>query len=401
MPPPGWASASSACCARTPDATAYPARHNPTDGGPRGGTRPYRPAAIDRGRALLATPARDGRPRGGGRRSAAAPDGGGAAGRGPRPDRGRARASARRCWPEPSRARSASSFARIQFTPDLLPSDVTGASMLEGRRASASCPARSSPRCCWPTRSTAPRRAPSRRCSRPWRSARSRSRARRGRCPTRSWCWRPRTRSSSRAPSRCPRRSSTASCCASGSATPSQADERRIAAPLPTPRQPLDARAAGRRRRAAAGAARRGARGPRQPTRSSDYIVALVRATRERTRMSSWAPARAPAWRCTAPPRRWALLDGRDFVLPDDVKAVAPGVLGHRVMLDVDRAAARRDRRGGDRRAGGPGGRRPRRERHRAPPKRAPDDARAGPSASCWPSSARCSARRGWSSSAC
>ena len=46
-----------------------------------------------------------------------------------------------------------------------------------------------------------------------------RSRARPGRCPIRSSCWRPRTRSSSRARSRCPRRSSTGSSSGSGSAT--------------------------------------------------------------------------------------------------------------------------------------------------------------------------------------
>ena len=39
------------------------------------------------------------------------------------------------------------------------------------------------------------------------------------RCPTRSWCWRPRTRSRPRAPTRCPRRRSTASCSRCSSAT--------------------------------------------------------------------------------------------------------------------------------------------------------------------------------------
>ncbi len=33
----------------------------------------------------------------------------------------------------------------------------------------------------------------------------------------------------------------------------------------------------------------------------------------------------------------WAYLSGRDFVLPDDVKALVPAVLGHRIMLDIDR----------------------------------------------------------------
>jgi MoxR-like ATPase len=32
-----------------------------------------------------------------------------------------------------------------------------------------------------------------------------------------------------------------------------------------------------------------------------------------------------------------AYLAGRDFTLPDDVKALAPAVLGHRMVLDIDR----------------------------------------------------------------
>ena len=49
--------------------------------------------------------------------------------RGAPPDRGRARASARRCSARPSPAASTRSVRRIQFTPDLLPSDVTGVSV--------------------------------------------------------------------------------------------------------------------------------------------------------------------------------------------------------------------------------------------------------------------------------
>ena len=33
----------------------------------------------------------------------------------------------------------------------------------------------------------------------------------------------------------------------------------------------------------------------------------------------------------------WAYLAGRDFALPDDVKALVPAVLGHRIVLDIDR----------------------------------------------------------------
>ena len=33
-----------------------------------------------------------------------------------------------------------------------------------------------------------------------------------------------------------------------------------------------------------------------------------------------------------------AALDGRDFVTPDDVKRVAPAVLAHRLVVDLDRS---------------------------------------------------------------
>ncbi len=51
-------------------------------------------------------------------------------------------------------------FRRIQFTPDLLPGDIIGSSVFDGKTSSSSSArARSSPTSCWPTRSTARRRA--------------------------------------------------------------------------------------------------------------------------------------------------------------------------------------------------------------------------------------------------
>ncbi len=66
------------------------------------------------------------------------------------------------------------SFARIQFTPDLIPSDVTGASIFDQRTgaASASVLALSLRTFSSPTRSIARRVRRRRRCSRRWRSAR-------------------------------------------------------------------------------------------------------------------------------------------------------------------------------------------------------------------------------------
>ena len=59
-------------------------------------------------------------------------------------------------------------MSRIQFTPDLLPSDVTGTQMclISALRSSASIPDPSSPTSSWVTRSTGRRRRPSRPCSR-------------------------------------------------------------------------------------------------------------------------------------------------------------------------------------------------------------------------------------------
>ena len=67
-------------------------------------------------------------------------------------------------------------FKRIQFTPDLMPSDITGTNVLEeprpGGGRSGSSPGRSSPTSSWPTRSTGPRPRPRRRSCRRCRSAR-------------------------------------------------------------------------------------------------------------------------------------------------------------------------------------------------------------------------------------
>ena len=64
-------------------------------------------------------------------------------------------------------------FGRVQFTPDLLPADVTGSSIWNQRDSDFEFrPDRSSPTSSSPTRSTARRRRPRRRCSRRCRSGR-------------------------------------------------------------------------------------------------------------------------------------------------------------------------------------------------------------------------------------
>ena len=63
-----------------------------------------------------------------------------------------------------------------------------------------------------------------------------------------------------------------------------------------------------------------------------DYIAALIRGTRENPELESGASPRAGAMLAAAARAR-AALDGRDFVIPDDVKTLASALLRHRVIL--------------------------------------------------------------------
>jgi MoxR-like ATPase len=63
-----------------------------------------------------------------------------------------------------------------------------------------------------------------------------------------------------------------------------------------------------------------------------DYIVDLVRETRQRQQFLSGASPRAASMLATAA-RAWAALQGRDYVIPDDVKALAVPTLQHRLVV--------------------------------------------------------------------
>jgi len=63
-----------------------------------------------------------------------------------------------------------------------------------------------------------------------------------------------------------------------------------------------------------------------------DYIVDLVRATRERPSIAFGASPRAATMLTTAS-RAYAALQGRDYVLPDDLKLLAVPALRHRLVL--------------------------------------------------------------------
>jgi MoxR-like ATPase len=63
-----------------------------------------------------------------------------------------------------------------------------------------------------------------------------------------------------------------------------------------------------------------------------DYIVDVVRATREHSSLEVGASTRA-ANMLAAAARAFAVLSGRDFVIPDDIKFLALPVLRHRLTL--------------------------------------------------------------------
>ena len=156
-----------------------------------------------------------------------------------------------------------------------------------------------------------------------------------GPCPIRSWSWPRRTRSSSRALSRCRKRSLTGSSFDSRLATPTRRDERQIASRYRASADPLSAvepivdgptLLAMREtvRRILVADTGRGVRRRVSCARTRD---------RKEVRIGGSPRASVALYRAA---QAHAFLDGRGFVLPDDVKAVALAVLNHRVILDLD-----------------------------------------------------------------
>ena len=145
----------------------------------------------------------------------------------------------------------------------------------------------------------------------------------------RSWSSPPRTRWRWRARTRCPRRSGTGSPRASPSAT------RR-----PRPSWRCSTRTGPPRRWTSSSRSR----GPATCRSSSPRCAGCTCPTRSRTTSSAWPtpPGRRPELRLGASPRAtlhllrasraWAALDGRDYVIPDDVQRLARPVLAHRLL---------------------------------------------------------------------
>jgi MoxR-like ATPase len=116
---------------------------------------------------------------------------------------------------------------------------------------------------------------------------------------------------------------------------PSREDEARIARRYRASAQPLDA-VATVLEPAELLAMRESVRAVEVSPQVEAYLVDLVRETRDRpeVRLGGSPRSTMALYRAT---QAWAYLDGRDFALPDDVKALVPSVLGHRILVDIDR----------------------------------------------------------------
>jgi MoxR-like ATPase len=116
---------------------------------------------------------------------------------------------------------------------------------------------------------------------------------------------------------------------------PDEGGERRIAARHQAAAEPMDGV-----RRVASGDVVRALRAASRTVRVAEdvegYLVALVRATRDHPDVRLGASPRSSVALYRAA-QAWALLGGRDYVLPDDVRALAHPVLSHRLLLDIDR----------------------------------------------------------------
>ena len=230
-------------------------------------------------------------------------------------------------------------FGRIQFTPDLMPGDIIGANLFNFQTSSVHADARADLH-----RPAAGRRDQPHPAQDAGRAAGGDAGAHRDDRRREPVARRPLHGGGDAEPDRAAGRLSAAR--GAARPLPVQADGRLSVAPRRSGRiiATHGARATamepdGLGRRAAMPTPRRSAR---RSTRSPsvqlvdeviDYIAALIRA-HART---------SPTWRAARRPRAGAMLagaararaalDGRDFVIPDDVKALAPALLRHRLIL--------------------------------------------------------------------
>ena len=269
-----------------------------------------------------------------------------AARRGPPAGRGRARASARRCWPRRSAASIDCSVRRIQFTPDLLPSDITGVSVYnQNTREFEFKPGaifanivvgdeinRASPK----TQSALLECMEERQVTVDGTTYQldAAVHGHRHAEPDRDGRHLPAARGAARPLHGADRRWATRS------ATPSceMLDIARRREPLDDLEPVSDALEVARADRA------RTARSTSRPS-VRRYAVDLVTATRNSSRPAARAPRRGRRCTCCAPAAPSAALDERDYVLPDDLQRWPSRCLPHRLAAlrrSADRAPARR-----------------------------------------------------------
>jgi MoxR-like ATPase len=80
----------------------------------------------------------------------------------------------------------------------------------------------------------------------------------------------------------------------------------------------------------------------------ADYVVAVARETRRSPHLALGVSPRGQlAWRNAA--RAAALVEGRDYVLPDDLKALALPVLAHRLVVAAQADSLGRSRQDAER----------------------------------------------------
>ena len=259
-------------------------------------------------------------------------------GRGGRPvrqppaHRGRTRGGQDGAGPGAGRRRSASSCRGSRATPTCSPPTSPGSPCSPPTPAPGSsgpdrCSGTSS---CW-TSSTGRRRGPSRPCSRPWRSNRSRWTASRGRCPAPTWSSARRTRSGQ---------------LGTYPLVESQLDRFGLSTSIGYPDAEVETRlvlhSGGRyaldalvpvadtvRWHRAIGATA----AVQVVNAVAEYAVALVRATRSTGTVRLGASPRA-AISLIRSAQAYAVLNGRGYITPQDVQAVAVACLSHRLVAE-------------------------------------------------------------------
>ena len=241
-------------------------------------------------------------------------------------------------------------FQRVQFTPDLLPADLTGSDIYRPEEGIVPLPARPAVSQPDPRGRDQPRAGQG-----AIGAARGHGRAadqrRRGELQPAAAVPGDGDAESDRAGrhlSACPKRSSTASCCTREVDYPDRATTLKIMKlarreaitqrELPPPEHRLS--------QETILAARRAVLALTLSDPVAEYIAALVDATRRpdaySTQLREWlrwgaSPRAAIAMERGA--RALAWLDGRDFVTPEDVQAIAPDALRHRLLLDYSAQA--------------------------------------------------------------